>query len=177
MSRPRVVNTGGYDDSITRKKVIEFLKEVFNLNMISNPNRYGIDLLNEEDNTWGAELEWAKNWHGDFFSDNNKGLNNKSGLGFKTVNIPWWRKSKYWATGNLGKDKNLFIRCNNDYSQIIVVEAKTFHNPEMCLEAYFKTNWITTGDVEEWRCFKREHVRVFNLINGKYIEEKIEVII
>jgi hypothetical protein len=174
--RPTVYNTGGYDDTKLREESIKFMKEALGLNMISNSNQYGIDLLNEEDNKWGAELEHAKNVVGDFFSKDNTKFNTKTNLGFATVNIPWWRKSKYWAPNNSGKDKNFFIRANSNYTQFIVVEASTFHNPEMCLESHFQTNYVTTGDVEEWRSFKREHVRVFNKINGTWVEDKIEVL-
>ena len=171
----KVYNAGGFDDTPSRLATIKFLKEVFNLNFELG-TRYGIDTVCIDDPTWGAEVEQSKTWTGDFFSSQNKGLNNKSGLGFMTVNIPWWRKAKYWAQDNPGKDKNMYVRMNKDASQVIVIEAQSFHNPEMCLESHFKTGWITTGEVEEWRSFRREHVRVFNLINGVYIEDKIEVL-
>ena len=174
MARPQLSNTSYYDDP-SRIAAIKFLKEFFDFNFKSG-TRFGIDLINIDDPTFCAEVEQSTSWSGDFFSPQNKGLNNKSGLGFMTVNIPWWRKAKYWAQDNPGKDKNIYLRMNKDASQIIVVEAHAFHNPEMCLESHFKTGWITTGEIEEWRSFRREHVRVFNLINGVYVEDKIEVL-
>jgi len=168
--RPRVYNTGGFDDSSSRNAIIKFSMETLELEMIANPNKYGIDLLYKEDPTWGVEIEHSKNWTGDFFSDENKGLNNKSGLGFKTVNIPWWRKSKYWnPEKNQGWDKNIYIRTNVDFSQVILIRPETFANPAKCHVANFQTKWITTGEPEEWRSFKREDVEVYNLINGVYI--------
>ncbi len=172
--RPKVYNTGGYDDSTSRNAIIKFLKETLNLQMIENPNKYGIDLLFEEDQTWGCEIEHSKNWTGDFFSDENKNLNQKTNLGFKTVNIPWWRKSKYWNPEKTqGWNKNLFARTNQDFSQIILIRPETFANPAKCYEAHFQTRWITTGEPEEWRSFKREDVEVYNLINGIYVLETI----
>ena len=167
---PKVQNTGGYDDSESRNAIIEFVKEILGLEMIANPNKYGIDLLYKEDPTWGVEIEHSKNWTGDFFSDENSGLNNKTDLGFKTVNIPWWRKSKYWdPLKTTGWDKNIFIRCNKDFTQIILIRPETFANPAKCYEATFQTKWITTGEPEEWRSFKRQDVEVYNLVDGKYI--------
>ena len=171
----KVYNTGGFDDSEGRAITIKFLKEVFNLNFKSG-TKYGIDTVCIDDSSWGCEVEQSKSWSGDFFSSKNKGLNNKSGLGFMTVNIPWWRKSKYWAQDNPGKDRNMYARINRDGSQLILIEAHAFNNPEMCLEAHFKTDWIGTGEIEEFRSFRREHVRVFNLVDNKWIEDKIEVL-
>jgi hypothetical protein len=172
--RPRVYNTGGYDDSTSRNAIIKFLKETLNLEMIENPNKYGIDLLHKDDLFWGCEIEHSKNWKGHFFSEENRNLNQKTDLGFKTVNIPWWRKSKYWnSEKNQGWDKNLFVRTNEDFSQVILIRPETFANPAKCYEAFFQTKWITTGEPEEWRSFKREDVEVYNLINGVYILETI----
>ena len=175
MARPRVYNSGGFDDSEGRAIAIKFLKEVFGYNFKSG-TRYGIDTESIDEPNFGCEVEQSKSWSGDFFSDKNKGLNQKTDLGFQTVNIPWWIKSKYWAQDNLGKDKNMYLRINKDGSQVILIEAHVFNNPEMCLETHFKTNWIGTGEIEEFRSFRREHVRVFNLINGQYVEDKIEVL-
>ena len=51
--RPRVYNTGGFDDSSSRNAIIKFSMETLELEMIANPNKYGIDLLYKEDPIWG----------------------------------------------------------------------------------------------------------------------------
>ena len=56
-----------------------------------------------------------------------------------------------------------------DFSQVILIRPETFANPAKCHVANFQTKWITTGEPEEWRSFKREDVEVYNLINGVYI--------
>ena len=40
---------------------------------------------------------------------------------------------------------------------------------EAAIDTFLNGKWITTGEPEEWRSFKREDVEVYNLINGVYI--------
>lgn len=166
--RTKVYNTGGYDDSASRNSAIKFLKEVYDLNMVSTPpSKKLIDLVCEDDDTWGAEVEQSKKWEGNYWDAQNNGRNNLSGLGFKTINCPWWRKSKYWDKDkHTGWNKNLYVRCNMDFTCFIVVKPEVILDPEKCHISFFKTFQIGTGEVEEWRCFKREDVETWNLIDG-----------
>lgn len=163
-------NTSYYDEPV-KNKGIEFGKEVLGLNLKINPKQRKIDLLCIDDPDLGVEVENG-HWKGDFWST--ESYCRISGLEFPTVNIPI-RKEKYWKEYimwygkekyNPGWNKNIFLRTNFDFSQIIIIRPDVIINPDKVYKTTFKAN--NCDEVEEWLSFKKEDVETYNLINGKY---------
>jgi hypothetical protein len=176
--RKKVHGTKGYDDSVSRQKTIEFLKEVYDIDAVSTPPKEKtIDLIDYNDPAMGYEVEHAESCIGVFWDKKNIGLNTLSNMGFPTVNLPWWRKYIYWTEGfDVGWDKNMYLRWNSDYTSVIVITADVILDRKKSLDATFRTYKITTGDVEQWKCFKREHVLTYVKIDGKWeIDKKYEL--
>lgn len=172
--RKKVYNTGGFDDTISREYTIPFATQVLSLNVKSNPARKKIDLIGVDDPTIGIEIEHSKKWVGDYWDKRNHGLNTISNVGYMTVNLPWWRKYNFWTEGlDPNWDKNLFIRWNSDFTCAIVVSPQTILDRRKSIDANFRTYDITTGDVESWKIFRREHVDTYNLINDIWVLSKI----
>jgi len=168
----KLVNTN-YDDKVSRKKVKEFLKETFNIVVECNSFTKEIDLINED---IGVEIEHG-NWLGDFWS--NKNYSMKAGLDFPTINIPK-RKEKYWLEyytwygrkyHNPNYDKNLYVRTNKDFTQIILIRPEVIRDHNKVIRTLFKASYITNGKVEEWLSFRKSDVETYNLVDGKYILE------
>lgn len=161
-----------YDDTETREKIIIFAKEVLGLNVKSNEKSKEIDLIGIDDPEFGIEVERG-GWFGDFWE--NKVYSTISNLGFPTVNLPQ-RKEKYWSeyftryrkeVYNPGHNKNLFIRTNKDYTQIIVIYPDVIKNK--FIRSQFIPGRITTGKVENWLSFREEDVDTYNLEENRYI--------
>lgn len=166
-----------YDDTESREKIIVFAKEVLNINVNSNTTEKEIDLIGIDDPEFGIEVEKG-GWTGNFWE--NKVYSTISNLGFPTVNIPQ-RKEKYWNEYNLykkemvynpGWNKNLFIRTNKDFSQIIVIYPETIKNK--FIRSEFTPGRITTGSPEKWLSFRQEDVDTYNLEENIYILKTIE---
>lgn len=156
-----------FDDTVVREFVIKFFKDFFNINLISNPVERKIDLL-FENNIDGVEVEHGK-WKGDFWG--NKTYSMLSGLGFKTLNVPI-RKEKYWMDIVKGKvnesaTKNIFVRTNKDFTQVIVIRPETFRNPEKIYRSKFQPN--NSREIEDWLSFKKEDVETYNLVEDKWV--------
>lgn len=161
-----------YDDTESREKIIIFAKEVLGLNVKSNEIEKEIDLIGVDDPDFGIEVEKG-GWVGDFWK--NKVYSLISNLGYPTVNIPQ-RKEKYWKEyypikkkiiHNPGWNKNLFIRTNSDFSQIIVIYPEIIQTKAVRSE--FTPGRITTGKLEKWLSFREEDVNTYNLIENTYI--------
>jgi len=156
-----------YDDTAVREFVIKFFKEYFNVSLISNPVEKKIDLL-FENNIDGVEVEHGK-WNGDFWENNTYSL--LSGLGFKTLNVPI-RKEKYWLDVVKGKinesaTKNIFVRTNKDFSQVIVIRPETFRNSEKVYRSKFQPN--NSREMEDWLSFKKDDVETYNFIENNWV--------
>lgn len=156
-----------YDDTAVREFVIKFFKEYFNISLISNPVEKKIDLL-FENNIDGVEVEHGK-WNGDFWE--NKTYSLLSGLGFKTLNVPI-RKEKYWLDVVKGKinesaTKNIFVRTNKDFTQVIVIRPETFRNPEKVYRSKFQPN--NSREMEDWLSFKKDDVETYNFIENNWV--------
>jgi hypothetical protein len=168
-----------YDDTESREKIVTFANVVLGLNVKSNTEEKKIDLIGVDDSELGIEIERG-GWRGDFWE--NKAYSLISNLGFPTINIPI-RKEKYWTEYvvergvtklNPSWKKNIFIRTNCDFSQIIVIYPDVIINKS--IKSQFTTGRITTGDVEHWLSFTEDNVDTYNLIENQYIlKEKNEI--
>lgn len=164
-----------YDDTEVRKKVIKFSRDYLGLSMKSNPKQRKIDLIGRKKNPdTGVEVEKG-GWKGDFWKTPT--YCDLTDLGFSTVNIPI-RKEKYWKKYimwfgkekfNPGWNKNIFVRTNEDYSQIIIIRPEVITDPMSLYHTTFQAN--NCDEPEDWMSFKREDVETYNLINEKYILE------
>jgi hypothetical protein len=161
--RKKVHNTGGYDDSESRAAGIDFCKKVLGLDLISNPKKKSIDLVNRE-RTIGVELEKAKESKGggkNYWNVENY-KNMKSGFTFPTVNIPWWRKWMYWNRSlDPNYNKNIFIRFTYDFLCAIVIMPEVMLDETKGIDKRFQTTGTGTGEPEDFKCFKRKDVLTY----------------
>ena len=159
------------DDTPVREFGIQFTKDKFGYDFISHPIKNKIDLINPDDETFGAEMEGG-GWEGNFW-DNEK-YHGISNIGKATINIPI-RKVKYWynKTDNglsPNKNKHLFIRTNKDFTQAIVIKPKTIKDENKIIWTKFMPS--NSREVESWMSFRRKDVETYNLKNGKWIKER-----
>lgn len=169
--KKKLTNGESYDDTEVRNKVIEFGKEILGLRLKHHPKQRKIDLIGIDDPELGVEVEKG-GWIGDFwFTPSYCCI---SGLEFPTVNIPI-RKEKFWKEYNMwfGKlkynaswKKNIFVRTNKKYTQIIVIRPEVITNESKVYRTTFQAN--NCDEIEDWLSFKKEDVETYNLINGKY---------
>jgi len=160
------------DDTKVRNKIIEFAKEQWGIKLMHNPKQRKIDLLRVDDIEFGVEVEHG-HWKGNLWKTPSYCL--LSNLGFPTINIPirkekywkeyimWYRKVKY----NPSWLKNIFVRTNDDFTQIIVIKPSTITDITKLHRSRFIPN--NNDEEEDWLSFKEEDVETYNLINGKYI--------
>ena len=162
------------DDTAVRLKIIDFAKKQWGIKLKQNPKQRKIDLLCVNDEEFGVEVEGG-HWKGNLWETPSYCM--LSELGFPTVNIPI-RKEKYWKEYvmyykklryNPGWKKNLFVRTNADYSQIIVIRPEVITDPTKLHPSRFIPN--NNDEMEDWMSFKKEDVETYNLINGEYILE------
>lgn len=169
---PRLKRTS-FDDSAVRKAVIDFFKKQFNLILVETPpEKKIIDLISEDDNLLGIEVEHGK-WKNNFWENDSYSL--ISGQDFRTINIPI-RKEKYWQEHYVryGKEihnpsykKNLFVRSNIDFTQFIIIRPETIRDVNKVIRTKFQPN--NSHELEDWLSFRKEHVETYNLIDGLYI--------
>lgn len=176
-----------YKDKFLRETAIPILEKIFNYKLISNPNEKGIDLLHT-DRKGGIELEAGK-WSGHYLRQNPINFNQFT-LEHITFNAPQ-RKEKYFRPkSNLftkeGKPYthyepnymfNSFARFNRDFTQFWYIDAEMFLKENALIRGRWKTNTVTTGDIEDWLCFLRDNVVIYNLKNGDWVKEDTEYII
>jgi hypothetical protein len=168
-----------YDDPV-KKAVIKFYKKTFGIKLIINPSRYDIDLITPNKDL-GVEVE-RSNAEGDYFSNNNYVF--QSGLGHKTINIPsrkeWmWlpervyrsKKNKNWkrVRQNPNWYKNVFVRTNKDFTQLIVIRPETITLGKFKMSNFYCEN---SNKFEDFMCFERKDVEVYNLVGDKFVMEK-----
>lgn len=170
-----------FDDSEMRQLFINFAIEVLGMKFISG-TKYGIDLINEDDPTWGAEGENAS-WDGDRWVSSQRDLFN---LGVDTLNLQNW-KWWYFGLGELsdknygkylkihsGQYKNIYFRVNKQLDQICLVDASVVRDFTK-IKFAFNRKVRNADEPEDWICIPKEYVRTFNrqpngewLENGKY---------
>jgi len=159
-----------FDDRKSREFVIKFFENEFNIKL-KNGRKLCIDLLREERSDGGVEVEHG-GWKGDFWRDDGYSL--LSGFNYRTVNIPQ-RKEKYWADWchpNEKKrkrqylDKNIFVRINFDFSQVIIIRANVIRDDKKMRRSRFMPS--NSQKMEDWLCFVKKDVETYNLIDGKY---------
>lgn len=165
-----------FNDKPARNAVINFFKTNFEILLDETPHQLKvIDLTGKTETNLGVEIEGG-GWNGCFW--NNQTYCMLSGHEFKTVNIPI-RKSKYWMETykrynkeiqNPSYDKNIFVRTNKNFTQMIVIRPETIRDVKKLVMSKFKPN--NSDEVEEWMSFRREHVETYNLINDVWVLEK-----
>jgi len=166
-----------YDDTRVRNFIINFCLEQWGMKLKTNDELYKIDLLGVDDSLLGVEVEHGK-WKNNFWEDDNYSLISEQN--FRTVNIPA-RKEKYWLESfesrkklidNPSHNKNIFMRTNKDFTQVIVIRPETVKNSKKCVRTKFQPK--NSNEVENWLSFRREDVETYNLIDGKFILEQDE---
>lgn len=167
----RLKNTS-YDDTVVREFVIGFFRVNFGINLKSNEKIKKIDLLSVDEENFGVEVEHGK-WEGDFWKNDIYSL--ISQVGYRTANIPD-RKEKYWKDeikyyGKIKKNhsatKNIFVRTNKDFSQILIIRPETIRNNDKLIRTKFQPK--NSNEIENWLSFRREDVETYNLVEGGYV--------
>lgn len=168
------------DDTLVRNKVIEIYKNHFNILLEGTPQEKNlIDLIGVENTKFRVEVEHGQ-WLNNFWEDEHYSL--LSGFNFRTINIPI-RKEKHWQSKYIFYNKevdntesyllNQFVRTNKDFTQFILIESDVIRDKNKKLYAQFKAG--NSMDIESWMCFKKEHVKTYNLIEGVWkLDENIE---
>jgi hypothetical protein len=64
-------------------------------------------------------------------------------------------------------DKNIFVRSNKDFTQMIVIRPETIRDGNKLIRSKFIPN--NSNEMEEWLSFRKEHVETYNLINGTWV--------
>ncbi len=162
-----------YNDGPVRKAVTEFFELVFNVLLTETPHEMKvIDLTGTTQTDLGVEVEGG-GWNGCFWK--NKTYSYLSGHEFQTINIPI-RKEKYWMEyytrynkerHNPSFDKNIFVRSNKDFTQMIVIRPETIRDENKLIRSKFIPN--NSNEMEDWLSFRKEHVETYNLINGTWV--------
>lgn len=165
-----------YNDGPVRNAVIDFYNKHFKIQLNETPPEMRvIDLTGSTETLLGVEVERG-GWSGDFWSNEKYSL--ISGLPFKTLNIPL-RKEKYWLEEytfygkpkfNPSAKENVYVRSNNNFTQMIVVRPETIRNPKKSLRTKFQPN--NSDELEDWMSFKREDVETYNLTDTGWVLEK-----
>jgi len=166
------------DDTLVRNKVIEKYKEHLNILLECTPQEKNlIDLKGITNPNFRVECEHGQ-WSNNFWEDEHYSM--LSGFSFRTINIPI-RKEKHWLNKYLfyGKEVdnsesyllNQFIRTNKDFTQFILIESEVIRDPTKKIYAQFKAG--NSMDIESWMCFRKEHVKTYNLIEGVWTLENI----
>jgi hypothetical protein len=167
-----------FNDKPVRDAVIKFFKDKFDVELNETPHKMKvIDLTGTTETLLGVEVEGG-GWGGCFWET--PLYCHLSGHDFKTINIPI-RKSKYWMEKytrynkeitNASFDKNIFVRSNKTFTQMIVIRPDTIRDKKKLVTSNFKPN--NSDEVEEWMSFRREHVETYNFINNTWILDEVQ---
>lgn len=165
-----------FNDGPVRSAVIDFFDNSFGVLLNETPHDMKvIDLTGATETLLGVEVEGG-GWNGCFWKNEKYCM--ISNTGFPTINIPI-RKHKYWMEvysfygkmkENPSYDKNIFVRSNKDFTQMIVIRPETVRNPNKVVKTTFQPN--NSNEPEDWLSFKREDVETYNLINGEWKLDK-----
>ena len=166
------LNGTSFDDTPVREFIIKFCDQKWGMKLKSNDELYKIDLLSITDPLLGVEVEHGK-WKGNFWEDDNYSLISEQE--FRTINIPA-RKEKYWLESvvsrgkeseNPSHEKNIFMRTNKDFTQIVVIRSEVVKDSKKLVRTKFQPK--NSNEVENWLSFRREDVETYDLINGEYV--------
>jgi hypothetical protein len=165
-----------FNDGPVRNAVIDFFDNQFGVLLNETPHDMKvIDLTGTTETLLGVEVEGG-GWTGCFWENEKYCL--ISNIGFPTINIPI-RKHKYWmqiytfygkTKENPSFDKNIFVRANKDFTQMIVIRPDTIRNPNKVIKTRFQPN--NSDELEDWLSFRRQDVETYNLINGVWTLDK-----
>lgn len=166
-----------YDDGDMRLLYQGFAKKTLGINYI-NGTTYGIDLINADDPSCGAEGENGS-WNGNRWESTQRDCFK---LGIDTLNIQNW-KWHYFGLGELsdknygkylevhdGHDKNVYFRINAQLDQICMVDASVIKDLNKII--FVRNQKVSNSDTpEDWICVPKEFVRTFNKqLNGDFLE-------
>lgn len=165
-----------FNDELVRNAVSSFFTDKFKIQLNETPPELRlIDLTGVTETLLGVEVERG-GWTGDFWENEKYSL--ISGQEFKTINIPI-RKEKYWLEEysfygkkkeNKSYDKNIFVRSNKDFTQMIVIRPEVIRNPKKVIRTEFKPN--NSDEFEQWLSFKKDDVETYNLIEDVWTLDK-----
>lgn len=173
-----------YKDLPVRLAVIDFVKEVFDWDVISNSNdEYKIDLISKNGDCPDIECERSNCKIPDYWSS--KGFSEKLRYGtppvnFKTLNFQG-RKEHYWIEGDHyyknGKfwytEKNhltnIFVRTTFNFDQMMIIRPETIRDESKVHRSFMKPFNIHKNELEPWLGFRRKDVETYNKINGMWV--------
>lgn len=121
------LNLYNQNDKIYKDKVIEYFRKE-GIELIENPDRYGIDLLNLNEDViiMGFEVEHRFNWSGDVFP-------------YTTINVPY-RKGKFVSD----KYKTYYCALNKEFTIIFLLDMDKLKS---CKIKENKNKYINEGEM------------------------------
>jgi hypothetical protein len=170
------------DDKKSRDLVTDFVKKVLNWDVISNPDKFLIDLIFVDKPHVGIEIEEGQ-YHGDFWC-HEKSLflrNADPEVPFRTCNFQKERKGHFWKEGphyyengdfwyhEYGHLENIFCRHNLEMTQIILIMPEVIRDPEKSHIARKKPETIYKKDPELWQGTKKIDCITYNLIGNDWV--------
>jgi len=171
------------DDILSRNEAIKLMKEVYNIDIYSNPMEKEIDLLYSDGRRGGIEVERG-NWIGNLLHPENFGLAHACRKGdppihFATVNFSD-RKEHYWENGyherfhytEVNKDYNIFIRFSHDFTEAFILMPEIINDSKKRYYSYRQAERIRKNREERWSCFKVEDAIRVHKVNGVWTLSK-----
>lgn len=171
------------DDKKSRDLVTDFVKKVYNRDVISNPEKFLIDLIFVDEPHVGIEIEEGQ-YYGDYWC-NEKSLflrNADPEVPFRTCNIPIGRKGHFWKGGphyyeengkfwyhESGHLKNIFCRHNLEMTQIILIMSNVITDPKKGYFARKKPTTIYKDYPELWNGYEKTDCITYNLIGNDWV--------
>ena len=170
-----------FNDKDMRNLFIDFAEKILGIKFVDG-TKYGIDLINFHDSSYGAEGEDGT-WIGDRWVSFQRDIFN---LGVDTLNMQNWKwhyvglghlsKKNYgkYLTVHSGHEKNIYFRVNRYCDQIITVDAKIIKDMSKVLFVWDK---IVSNSyrLEDYICIPKEYVNTYNKqpnglweLNGKF---------
>jgi len=121
------LNLFNENDKISKIKVIEYFQNE-GIELIENPDQYGIDLLNIEDNIikMGFEVEHRFNWSGYIFP-------------YTTINVPY-RKTKFLSDNY----KTYYCALNKELTMLFLLDMDKLKS---CNIKENKNKYINNGEM------------------------------
>lgn len=177
-----------YNDLPVRIAVSNFVKQVFDWNVMSNNNdKYAIDLISEDGNCPDIECERSNCKKPDYWST--KGFseflrNAAPSIPYRTLNFQA-RKKHYWIEGDHYKKSgkfwyteknhltNLFIRTTFNFEQMMIIRPETIRDESKVYRAMKKPHNIHKNELEPWMGFRRHDVETYNNNNGVWVLEEV----
>ena len=173
-----------YKDLPVRLAVTDFVKQVFNWNVISNSNdEYKIDLISENGDCPDIECERSNCKQPDYWSS--KGFSEflrdaTPSIPFRTLNFQgrkehywiegdhYYKNGKYWYTEK-NHLTNLFIRTTYNFEQMMIIRPEIIRDESKVYRALKQPFNIHKNELEPWLGFRRKDVETYNKVNGVWV--------